>query len=303
MVIARLFGGLGNQLFIYGTARALALRNGMQLALDIESGFKYDSRYQRRFMLQHFNIEYTPASKWDPLTSPSRIGLAALGLVRRADTYAHDRWLRWYLRDRPGEDMGKFLQLPMPRRVYLDGYWQSERYFKEYEDQIRAELTVRAPISQQSIEMARVMASCDSIAVHARRLHEVRAGHAPDSATKRLPLEYYSTAIHMIAERVKRGHLFCFADYPEWRWQDLRTELPVTLVTHNSGELKSYEDLWLMTNCKHHVIADSTFSWWGAWLCNYKDKIVISPEPSEWRKIMEIPSGWLVLESRLFSEH
>ena len=296
MVIAQLYGGLGNQLFIYATARAVALRNRTQLVLDVKSGFQYDHHFRRQFMLHHFNVQYLPASRLDPFTQPNRIGWALWAAARRLDRYVDiPRRLRFYITERQHEDMQELLRHEMPRRVYLDGFWQKEVYFKEYEEQIRSELTIRAPIGQQSIEIANEIAQSDSIAVHSRRLHQARAGHGPDLKIRSLPPEYYTKAIRTIAERVKRPHLFCFSDCPEWAMKNSRTELPTTLVTHNAGDPRSYEDLWLMTKCKHHVIANSTFSWWGAWLCNHVEKVVISPDPSHWGQIMDIPSGWLIV--------
>ncbi len=99
----------------------------------------------------------------------------------------------------------------------------------------------------------------------------------------------------MLAEHTSHPHVFCFADQPDWTKQNIKIDLPITFVTHNAGDLKSYEDLWLMTNCKHHVTANSTFSWWGAWLCGNQAKIVVCPEPAEWGESTDVPEGWISL--------
>lgn len=109
-------------------------------------------------------------------------------------------------------------------------------------------------------------------------------------------LEYYNQAIAQIAKKVETPHFFVFSDDPEWVKSNLKIDYSITIVDHNNAD-KNYEDIRLMSLCKHHIIANSSFSWWGAWLCRNPNKIVIAP--LKWFNDKSInttdliPDGWI----------
>ncbi len=184
----------------------------------------------------------------------------------------------------------------LPDNVYLQGYWQSEEYFKEIEQTIRSEFEVKLPPTGKNLEFADWVKSCQSVSVHVRR-----GDYVSDPSTRKVhglcPLEYYQMSIGELAEELNDPQFFVFSDDPGWARDNLRPGYPVHIVDHNSPETP-WEDLRLMSLCHHHIIANSTLGWWGAWLSRNPDKIVIAPDrwfalaglsvpdllPKEWRR-------------------
>ena len=271
MVIVKLYGGLGNQLFQYAMARRMAIENHALLKLDASTGFKNDF-YRRTYSLNHFNIFEHFAAPQD---------LAGLRHVKEKHFHFDPEILN------PCDN------------VYLDGYWQSEKYFKSIEDIIRDELTVKEPLKDANLRMAREMAETNSVCIHFRRLYGISFGKVDTQGFNMhgsIPLDYYYRCIERLTQTVKDPHFFIFSDDPGWTRDNFRLPNPTTVIANN-GAGKDHEDLRLMSLCKHHIIANSTFSWWGAWLNPGKDKMVFAPEP--WFNAAEhdvkdlIPEQWI----------
>ena len=268
-IIPRIFGGLGNQLFCYAAACRLALANNAELVLDDVSGFTYDDFYQRHYQLDHFSIPCRKATAAERLEPFSR--------VRR---YLKRRWnqrlpfaQRAYL-VQAGIDFDPCLLHFKPHgTVYLEGYWQSEDYFKDVEATIRQDLQIKPPTDAANLAMAEHIRNCTAVVVHVRFFDEPHA-----SGINNAPSGYYTRAVEAMERLVPAAHYFIFSDQPE----AARAHIPlpdarVTLVAHNQGDKHAYADLWLMTQCQHFITANSTFSWWGAWLAAHPGKQVIAP--------------------------
>ena len=167
------------------------------------------------------------------------------------------------------------LDYRVTRRTYSSGYWQSERYFKDIEGVLRRDLTITLPPSAESKEVAERIQNSESVGIHVRSYKEI----SRENAGIFLGRGYYHRAVGSIAERVTDPHFFCFSDDPAWVKENLRISYPMVIVDCNNG--KGYdgavEDLWLMSRCSHHIIANSTFGWWGAWLNPSEGKIVVMP--------------------------
>jgi len=270
IVIARIKGGLGNQLFCYAAARRLALVNQAELVIDDMTGFARDRRYRRRYMLDRFRItarKATPRERMEPFERYRR-GLAKL-LARRQPFHR-----RRYLEQEGIEFDERLLSYRVRGTVYLDGYWQSEGYFKDVEPTIRQDLQIIPPPDDHNREMAQRIARCNAVAVH------VRWFDPPHSATgtHNASVDYYRRALDLIRSRTDNPHFFLFSDDPT----SARSLLGLpqdrsTCVDHNRGDENACADLWLMSRCRHFIIANSTFSWWGAWLAGQRDKTVIAP--------------------------
>src|SRR5437773_3713342 len=269
MIAVRIIGGLGNQMFQYAAARRLSVVHRVPLELDL-SGFR-TYHLHRGFRLGHFflpgevcfrNRGYLAALLSERATSLVRNGLAVLGLVRR-------RIVR--------EQHFHFDQeiLALGDDVYLDGYWQSPKYFSEVDHVIRGEFKVRDPLVGKNLEFAKRIEDCPAVSLHVRRGDYVTNSHTNLYHGTCGP-EYYTAAEATLRSRLGNVHLFVFSNDPDWAEANLRFESPATIVRHNGPEV-DYEDLRLMTFCRHHIIANSTFSWWGAWLCSNPSKIVIAP--------------------------
>jgi hypothetical protein len=280
VIIVRLIGGLGNQLFQYALARRLSVRHGLPIKLDVSWYTRpLDPRdpWRRRCDIVRFRIVAEIATPDD---------LARVG--RR-------RWLRPARRlldgldaRRPYHRRRRFVEpearrftfdaaladLDVRRAIYLDdGFWQCAQYLQGIEPLLRHELRLRAVPRDEMATYAEEMAGGDSVAVHLRRGDYVTAGVKGFGA---LPLSYYETAMRELTREVKEPHLYVFSDDPEWAHAHFRLDHPTTVISRDV-EQSACEDLWLMSRCRHHVIANSSFSWWGAWLGQDPRQIVYAP--------------------------
>ena len=287
-VIVRIKGGIGNQLFCYAMARRLSLVNNAELVLDDITGFKRDT-FQRAFMLDHFNVK----------------GRRAL-MHERLEPFAplRRRLLRWFDSRRPLEQRyyieeeqfdfdERIYRLQIKGTVYLDGYWQNEKYFKDVDNVIQQDLGIIPPTDITNVKLAKMISSVNSVAVHVRFFDKLQLNS--------MRIDYYEKAIDFIMANISDPHFFLFSDDVNLA----RTLLPehlkeLTIVNHNDTVRKSYADLWLMTLCNHLIIADSTFSWWGAWLAKNNRKIVVAPGKNitnniVWGGEKILPSSWIIL--------
>lgn len=293
-VIVRVTGGIGNQLFCYAAARRLALVNDAELVIDDVTGFIRDRQYCRRYALNHFNIpcrKATPAERLEPFERYRRGLMKWKSRLKRFEQ-------RHYI-EQDGNDFDeRILTKKVEGTIYLEGYWQSDRYFKDVEQTIRQDLQIVTPMNAMNQEIAERINHTNSVAVH------VRWFDAPESGVRahNVPGDYYRRAIELIESRVRLPHYFVFSNYPRFALEILT--LPrdrVTVVTHNHGDENAYADLWLMRQCQHFVIANSTFSWWGAWLSDRHGNITIAPSHktdagiSAWGFNGLIPEDWLVV--------
>ena len=159
--------------------------------------------------------------------------------------------------------------------MYLNGYWQSEKYFKSAENKLRSELCPVNQLSEAGRKMLDEILHCPAVSLHIRRGDYITN---PSAAAVHgvCPLDYYYSAVRHIAAHVQNPRFFVFSDDPQWAKGNLRIGFPVRFVETN-GPNNGLEDMWLMKSCRHHIIANSSFSWWAAWLNDSRDKIVIAP--------------------------
>jgi hypothetical protein len=275
MVIVRIMGGLGNQLFEYAAGRRLAMVNHDQLKLDTST---YEAS-PRPYRLGMFNIAEELASQ------PEVERLTGVSSRNTIPTRLRGHLSRYARQLRPSRKTPVFAErattfhpeiLNATGDVYLNGYWQSELYFKDIEDVIRGEFTLRNTPDEANREAATAMGKCESVSLHVRRGDYV-SNPLYNQVHGVCPLSYYRAAVKLISDKVGSPHFFVFSDDIGWVKQNLKLRHSITYLDHN-GEEKDYEDLRLMSLCKHHIIANSSFSWWGAWLGADPGKIVIAPK-------------------------
>jgi hypothetical protein len=285
MIIVRLNGGLGNQLFQYAVGRQLAAKRQAILKLDI---FDLKISKSRKYALDQFKIkaEYANSKEIARFKPPIQL------FINRVI------WNKLFQKPAEGyimESQYHFAPeiLALPDDVYLDGYWQSYKYFAEIDAEIRQELTLKAAPTGKNKEVAEAIAGCEAIALHIRRGDYV-TNKAADEILGVQPISYYESAIAHIVKQVKNPHFFIFSDDPTWVKENLKPDYPTTYVGHNDGD-HGYEDLRLMNGCKHFIIANSSFSWWGAWLAYNPKKIVIAPK--RWFRDQSINTNDLIPES------
>ena len=250
MIIIKIQGGLGNQLFQYAFGRALSIERREKLLLDTSY---YRSQNKRRYLLDNFNIAAREASILEKF----------------------------------------FYKLFLPNK-YKVGYFQSEKYFTKSGHTIKEDLILKSEQNATFNELASMIASCNSVSLHIRRGDYVTAKYSKIYAS--LPLSYYKKAIKHIQKTYPDIKIFVFSDDPDWTKDNLKLTQPHQYVFDN--KFTGPEDLILMSRCKHNIIANSTFSWWAAWLNKNPGKVIISPEkwfvdnrdekniiPEQWIKI------------------
>ena len=288
-------GGLGNQMFQYAAARRLAHVHNAILILDVSWFSEIAStETPRSYALSYFAIQERFASP-DELV-PFKISRFQRGLVRILGTRLPVSLQRHVLEQGFQFDPGI---LNLPDNVYLDGHWQSPYYFSDIQDLIQTEFNVRERPDHANTALAVLIANAGDASVS---LHVRRQDYISNPSVSRLhgacTKEYYVDALRIMSERLTAPHFFIFSDDPGWVRENLSLPDRTTIVDHNDGN-NPHEDLRLMRSCKHHIIANSSFSWWGAWLQPDKRKIVIAPArwfrgssinadsllPAEWIKV------------------
>lgn len=292
MVISQLIGGLGNQMFQYAVGRALALERECFYKLDI-SGFANYGLHQGFELQRIFNAQVVIASEQDICKV---LGWQARPIIKKiVSRSVMQAMRRKALVIEPHYDYWDEIN-NSPRNCYLSGYWQSEKYFTQAAQKIREDFTFKLPMSPQNAELVQQINQVNAVSLHVRRGDYV--SNQKNLATYQLcSLDYYQAAIQHIAERIERPNFYIFSDDMAWVKSNLKLDFPHQYVEHNqSGE--SYNDIRLMSFCKHHIIANSSFSWWGAWLNSSIEKIVVAPKQwfaNETSTQDLIPYNWVVL--------
>jgi len=288
MIITRLIGGLGNQMFQYAAGRQIAMNNNTELKLDISKYNDQAGITPRKYMLSVFNIQASIATRQEielfKINSEDIIQLCwnkiKLTLQRRH-----------YIQQNKLYSTHKFLAIP--DNSYLEGYWGSEKYFKNIEEIIYKEFTLKNKPDAANRKMIARIKSCNSTSIHIRR-----GDYVFDEKTNKYhgvcDLGYYFKAIDLLAKKVNNPHFFIFSDDPDWCKKNIQLNYPLVYVTHNL-EKSDHIDMHLMSACKHNIIANSSFSWWGAWLNQNPQKIVIAPK--YWFKDKSISTKYLIPES------
>lgn len=271
---------MGNQLFQYATGRALSLRLNTVLKLD-HSFLEADSKgaYTKRiFELDVFNCQQEKASAED---------LRKVNQARRSNFFS-----RLFTRDGfsiVNEDGFAYNHrvAQVQGNVYLNGFWQSEKYFAGIRQTLLQELSLREPLTAAATQLKeRILADRNSVSIHFRRGDYVKLQSAADFHGT-AGMEYYDRALAIIRASVQDASCYIFSDEIDW----VREHFRVPGAVYIAG-LKGYEDLELMKHCRHHITANSSFSWWGAWLNPARDKVVVAPQ--KWFKDQNINTSDLI---------
>ena len=266
MIIIQMAGGLGNQMFQYALYRQL-ISMGKIVKMDDEAGFKEDE--QRNPALAPFGITYERASRREiirmtdaSMFPPARIRRKLFG--RHSHSYFEENKLF----------QAKIFDWD---NVYLEGYWQSEKYFSNVAEILKKEFRIKSigGLSVQAEERLREIEQTQAVSIHIRRgdyllpQNQVLFG---DICTER----YYEKAMKTIADRYPDVTFYLFTNDSEWaeKW----IEKPYRIVPVEWAEAKDYELLTLMSRCKHNILANSSFSWWASYLNENPDKMVIAPD-------------------------
>lgn len=296
MILVKLRGGLSNQMFQYAAARRLAAWHSTEVRIDTSW---YDNIppgvTPRTYELHHLQVSGAQASRWETVgtdgvrnASRSSLPLALYRKLRPRYQFIAERGFQF------NPDV-----LDLPDNVCLFGYWISERYFSDAEDTIRQEFQFRHRPSSENEHLMMKMGQVASVAIHVRR-----GDYASDPKVARifgrLPSQYYAESIDRIRSQIADPTFFVFSDDIEWAHQLLAAtgDTRFQYVDHNNGE-NSREDLRLMSLAKHQIIANSSFSWWAAWLNTNPMKIVYAPRrwllDQSYDTSDVLPSGWVAV--------
>lgn len=288
MIITRLQGGMGNQMFQYALGRALSIKNNVPLGLDLT--FLLDRTpipnfTFRDYNLDDFNIQATIVSQKD---IPFLYRKYSLGIFMRYIDY-----LRRKLINTPGKEKKDYCFdstiLTLGHNTYLEGWWQNPRYFNDISDIIRADFTLKNP-STKIQELIKDIKSKNSICLHMRRGDYLNKNHHIV-----LDEQYYKDALTIINKKEPIDCIYVFdRDDIDWCKKHLKFNYNIIYI---ENDINMAECVTLMSSCRHFIMANSSLSWWAAWLGNYSEKIVVAPK--KWIDNVDIntddliPSGWI----------
>lgn len=292
MVITQLVGGLGNQMFQYAVGRALSLARGVPLRLDVSAFSMFEIH-------QGFELERVFSGRMEvaePADVHSVLGWQSSTRVLRLFSRAEMQFARSakLIVEPSFNYFCGIRDITVP--CYLKGYWQSERYFSDVAQTIRDDFTFRVPPSGRNFELARHIDGVNAVSLHIRR-----GDYSSNPKTLAMhglcSLKYYAEAIDLVVDRIPEPMFFVFSDDMHWVQANLHIGYPCEYIDHNRGA-ESYNDMRLMSLCKHHIIANSSFSWWGAWLNPGVTKLVVAPRqwftnPTSVEDLL--PAGWIKL--------
>lgn len=283
MIVTKISDGFGNQLFMYACGYALAKKHKTTLILDINT---MASNSMRRYELDSLNIKYEKLLRLGTLSNCTILKIAG-----KIQSFVFSHTMHFYRgKINVGYDEGiNFVE----NNTYIIGYWQSEKYFAEYREELLKLLTPKKERSNMVNQLYSEMYNCNSVALHVRRGDYVGVGC-------QLNMEYYDQAISMMKLKYPKEKLvlYVFSDDIEFCKKYFSEKQGVAdrgiQLRYPQYESDNYtlEDLFLMSHCKHMIMANSSYSWWAAWLNQNKEKTVICPELGMWKGDF-YPSNWI----------
>lgn len=294
MIIVKLMGGLGNQMFQYAAAKSLAERHKVQLKVDLS--FLNDRSAKENFTFREYelgcfdvSIEIASEEEVSIFKRKNRLYCFIAPLLGISiPVHYYEQSFNY------NESFNE-----MPNEILLEGYFQSEKYFIQIRTLILANFRWRSPASGVNLNLIENIKSTNSVSLHIRR-GDFADNKVINSFHGLCDINYYQRAITHINSITQNTTFFIFSDDINWAKKELGMTSKVIFIDHNIGK-ESFWDMRLMSLCKHNIIANSSFSWWGAWLNQNKEKIIIAPKiwfnnpiinlqtedliPSEWLRI------------------
>jgi hypothetical protein len=290
MIVVELQGGLGNQLFQYALGRHLAVLNHAQLYLD--TGYLNDRGKRKNFTFRTFDLDiFNIDAALAPENISQKYGLHKSFFHKISKRFVAPKPFRFI-----GEPKFSFNPeiLTLPDNVYLNGYWQSEKYFAAITEIIQKDFTLKLSLCAQIQQLQHKIENCNAVCLHVRRGDFVKNGmHGT------LGMEYYGKAALMMEQKTTNPVFYIFSDDINWCRDNIQLTGKVIFVGDEFAGEKSAGHFVLMKACHHFIIPNSSFGWWAAWLGNYPGKIVTAPNTwfhnSHWDTKDIIPSNWITL--------
>jgi len=277
----------------------MSIVNNTELKLDIETGFNEDF-YNRKYSLKYFNIieDFADESIIPRLFFKHTESVSVIGKIKRKMNLVMPYNKEILVLEK---DIGKANNelLFNGQQRYFVGYWQNVKYLEEIESILRKEFTLKNELSRDNLETVEKIRSTNSVAVHFRKLYGFSNGRTLQKHINvhgLLTMDYYERAVDKLLEHFENLHFYIFSDDINWVKANFNLGIPFTIVSNNH-DTHNYEDLILMSECQHNIIANSSFSWWSAWLNSNPNKTVIAPanwfSTSKYSPTDLIPDSWI----------
>jgi hypothetical protein len=294
MVITKLMGGLGNQMFQFAAGKTLATRLNTSFFLDLD--FLLDRTPRPNFVYRDYDLTIFKL----------KATRASADQVKPFLYVPENRVDRYYKKLKNAINPHYYYKEPhfhfdekfrtLSGNVYMEGYWQSPLYFEAISEVIRNDFSFSSPIGEQSESVHEQISKSHSVCVNVRR-----ADFLTTSFHGVCDMKYFKPAIDLMASRVRDAHFFVFSDDPAWCLENFHFPYPFTFVGHEHAGSKFSSYLQLMAACKHYIIPNSSFAWWAVWLNQSKDKLVIAPKVwftnLQWNPKDLIPADWIRIEN------
>ncbi len=298
MIISKIVGGLGNQMFQYAAGFAAAKRNKTELKMDLTWFDNIGkSTTQRKYELDNLRISAKIATKREILRIKLWRGSYAEKILASRLPLGY-KLLSLPKQNYHLEDVNLNFKsdiLSIKDDAYLDGNWQSEKYFIDFSSNLRKEFEFKSKLDRTNSLMLKTILSSNSVSIHVRRADYITNKYYLKTYTP-LTNDYYRRALRYIQKKYSKITVFIFSDDQKWIRNNFNLKVPMIFVDINSGAT-GYNDMRLMANCQHNIMANSSFSWWGAWLNKNPQKMVIAPdnwflEPAKDTRFL-IPPEWV----------
>jgi len=300
MIVVKLSGGIGNQMFQYAFGRNLSKMKGKKVKYDISS---LENDNLRKFSLGCFDVNISFANDTEVNTLTENRLLSVMSKIKIKPErlrvfllFSSYKIIPIKLRKCVTQTKLSFdpMFFKVSNAVYLDGYWQSEKYFHGVENELRKDFKFKSKLIGKDKKIANLIKQKNSVSVHIRR-----GDYILNESTNNLhgvcSLDYYKSALGVVEKSVKDPYYFIFSDDISWAKDKLNFLKNCFFVEGKNR--KDFEDMYLMSLCKNHIIANSSFSWWGAWLSKNKTKLIIAPNKwfntVYWDSSDVVPENWV----------
>jgi hypothetical protein len=262
-IIVRLKGGLGNQMFQYAAGLALAIRNDAELLIDVTSGFARDRVFQRTFSLNTFPLQAREAGIsgqlpfwFEQIGQRYKFVGSPLLRCRPWGTFIGENELRF---------LHEVVQFRCDKNVWMEGYWQSENYFADCHDAVFKDFTITVSENSNFLRMARMIETCNSVSVGVRLFEEL-PGIDKSGVGGLVPFSFYESAANRLVDEIGDSTFFVFSTTSANVLDKLNLPGEIFYITPDNGFDGVVNSLWLISRCSHHILSNSSFYWWGAWL-------------------------------------
>jgi hypothetical protein len=271
MIIVQLMGGLGNQMFQYAFGKSMASHYGCDLFFDVDV-YKGNKKRNLKQTQRSYELFIYNNAQVRPMTHEMKRKLFGNRLINYIKYKLNFNRKSLY-QEKTFSYNNEVFKLQTP--VYLIGFWQSQQYFYDIRKSIRQDFQFNYEnIGAKNEEILfKIKENIFSVSLHVRR-----GDYLIENIYIASTLEYYLEAIQIIKKTIPMPIFFLFSDDPQWVKTQLQPLIENSILVSNNVNENSWKDLMLMSNCNHHIIANSSFSWWGAWLGANPNKIVIAPK-------------------------